>query len=1105
MKKRLRKFLLMGMTFTFFGMVVQVFFINMLWATETNAQRIRNIKDVMVQVDVQDKSLRETFRILELNSPFTFVYDKRDEFLSRRVTLLMQGNSMEEVLIALATQNQLKFKQVNNNITVSKQLKNADPVIEVEENSVDISGTVTDQNGQPIPGATVIVEGTNAGTVTDVDGKFTLSVDVDATIRISFIGYESQRVTIANQTQLSITLREDQSSLQEVVVIGYGTQKKSDITGAISSISSKDLAEIPAANVMEQAQGRLAGVDIVRSNGSPGAPMQIRIRGNRSITANNDPLFVIDGIPTSANINDFNPNDIESIEVLKDASAVAIYGSRGANGVILITTKKGKDGKAVISYDGYYGVKNPVENINLMNGEEYAQYIRIANGLDRNDNSRDAALMSQEEADNLVNGRETDWLDLVVGSGSQQEHQLSVSGGTKDVKYYLSGSYFDEKGLIPKTGYSRYSARANIEANLNSKLKMGLSSTLSTDIRNQMRDQPYNNALIFSPLSLPYDAEGNVPAFPNQRATNTANPILYLQPNQYENERKGYRIFANIYADYTIHKNLSYRVNFGPDIRLARTGIYTGTMDGSLNTASVNNFNEFSYTLENILNYNKQFGEHTVDVVGLFSTQESRTETSFARGMDIPIETSSFYDLGGASTLLDINSGLTEWGLMSYMGRVNYRFKERYLFTATGRSDGSSRLAEGRKWAFFPSLAVGWIISEENFFSSSPSTFLKLRAGYGEVGNTSIAPFQTLGGLARSVYAFGEEQAFGYRHSIIPNPDLGWEISKTINVGLDFGLFNDRVTGSLELYNTNTQDLLLSRLLPITSGYQSILQNIGATRNRGIEFSASSYVIDNKDGLRWDVSFNIFSNKEEIVELFDGQNDDVGNQWFIGQPINVFYSFKHDGIWQSDQVDEAKQYNQAPGDIRIADVNGRNENGELTNQPDGQLNADDRTVLGSTVPNWSGGITNRFTYKGIDFSFLVFARMGQMIRSDFHWLGANNWQGRTNMLRFNYWTPDNPSNEIPIPKGNTAPLYADAVRFYDGSFVKIRNISLGYTVNSPRLKDLGFSALRIYGTANNAFTFAKYDVVDPETSNGIVGGSSPLTTATYVMGISVKF
>jgi TonB-linked SusC/RagA family outer membrane protein len=1018
MDNNLRRQLIMLSKRLIYAFVFQLFLCTVILANTGNAQR-KTIEEVKVSLNLKEKSLAQFFRQVESKTDFKFTYTDNLLDLNQAITVVENNKSLYEVLVMVAMQTHLNFVQVNENIHVKSPKSNRNAVEISQFMDITISGKVTDDKGEPLPGALITVAGTTTGTVADLEGNYSLTVPDGATLIFSFIGFEVIRIPVDNRSRIDVTLKPDATSLEEVIVIGYGSIKKSDITGAISSISSKELSEVPSSNVMEQAQGRLAGVDIVRSNGSPGAPMQIRIRGNRSINASNDPLFVIDGIPTSANINDFNPNDIESMEVLKDASAVAIYGSRGANGVILITTKKGKEGKAVISYDGYYGVKKPIENINLMNGEEYAQYVRIANGLARDDNSRDAALMSPEEAQNLQNGIETDWLDLVINSGTQQEHQMSVSGGTKDVKYYLSGAYFDEKGIIPTTGYSRYSARANIEANLSPKLKIGLSSTVSTDLRNQMRDQPYNNALIFSPLNVPYDAEGNIPAFPNQRATNTANPILYLQPNQYENERKGYRIFANIYTDYAIHKNLSFRVNFGPDIRLARTGIYTGTMDESLNTASVNNLNEFSYTLENILNFKKQFGMHAIDVVGLFSTQESRTETSFARGMDIPIETSSFYDLGGASTILDINSGLSEWGLMSYMGRVNYRFKDRYLFTATGRTDGSSRLAAGRKWAFFPSVAVGWIISEENFFANSKGTFLKLRAGYGEVGNTSIAPFQTLGGLARSVYAFGEEQAFGYRHSIIPNPDLGWEISKTINLGLDFGLFNDRLTGSLELYNTNTQDLLLSRLLPITSGYQSILQNIGATRNRGIEFSASSYVIDNKDGLRWDVSFNIFSNREEIVELFDGQNDDVGNQWFIGQPINVFYSHKHVGIWQTGEADEARLYGQAPGDIRIADVNGRDPDGNLTKQPDGRINADDRTVLGSTVPKWSGGITNQFSYKGFDFSFLVFARQGQMLRSDFHWLGANNWQGRTNMLKFDYWTPDNPSNEIPIPKGNT--------------------------------------------------------------------------------------
>jgi TonB-linked SusC/RagA family outer membrane protein len=439
------------------------------------------------------------------------------------------------------------------------------------------------------------------------------------------------------------------------------------------------------------------------------------------------------------------------------------------------------------------------------------------------------------------------------------------------------------------------------------------------------------------------------------------------------------------------------------------------------------------------------------------------------------------------------------------MGRINYSFKNRYLFTLTGRADGSSRLADGKKWAFFPAVSAGWILSEESFFEVPALSFVKIRASYGEVGNTSIAPYQTLGGLSRTIYAYGNNEAFGYGQSLIPNPDLGWEISKTTNIGLDFGLLEDRISGTFEYYITNTEDLLLERFIPITSGYNSILQNIGSTRNSGWELSISANVIKSTQGFQWDVDFNVFSNNEEIVELFDGQSDDVGNEWFIGQPINVFYSFQQVGIWQEGEATEAESQGQFPGDIKIADVNGRGEDGELTKQPDGVINSDDRTVLGSTVPDWSGGITNRISYKGFDLSFLVYARQGQYLRSDYHNLGGNNWQGRYNALNLDFWTPDNPTNAFPMPDAGEAPLYSNAVRFFDGSFVKIKNITLGYNFNSEWLGSIGLSSLRLYATANNAITFSKYDRVDPETSNGIVGGGSPLTAATYIFGINLKF
>ena len=969
-----------------------------------------------------------------------------------------------------------------------------------------ITGNVTDENDEPLPGVNIVVKGTTTGTISDVNGNYRLTVSDDAqTLVFSSVGYVSEEIAINDQPVINLQMVPDIQSLSEVVVVGYGTQKRSDLTGAISSISSEDLAETPAGNVLEQSQGRLAGVDIVRDNGSPGSPVQIRIRGNRSINASNEPLYVIDGIPTSANINNFNPNDIESMEVLKDASAVAIYGSRGANGVILITTKKGKEGKAVISYDGYYGVKQPIENLDLMNGQEFAAYSRVSRGIAADDSSQDATFFSDIEINNLQNGIITDWLDEVIRSGTQQDHQVSVSGGSEDITYYLSGSYFDEEGIIENTDFSRVAVRANIEGNLTDKLTIGVSSTVAHNLRNQMNNSPFNNALGFSPLVTPYDENGEFVAYPNPREGLLTNPLLNFQPNQYRDETKSYRIFANIFATYDITDDLTFRLNYGPDYSSSRRGRYTGSLAGSTNTASVENESEFVYTLENILTYDKTFGDHVLNVVGLFSTQKSNYERSIASAQDIPIEKSTFNDLGSASTITEIGSSLLEWGLLSYMGRINYSFKNRYLFTLTGRADGSSRLAEGKKWAFFPAVSAGWIISEENFFDIPTLSFLKIRASYGEVGNTSIDPYQTLGGLARTIYAFGNNEAFGYGQSLIRNPDLGWEISKTTNVGLDFGFLEDRITGTFEYYNTNTEDLLLERFIPITSGYSSILQNIGSTRNRGWELTLSSNIINNPQGVRWDVNLNVFSNKEEIVELFDGQSDDVGNQWFIGQPIDVFYSFQQAGIWQQGEAAEAENLGQAPGDIKIADVNGRDENGELTKQPDGQINSDDRTVLGSTVPDWSGGITNRISYKGLDLSVLVYARQGQFLRSDYHNLGGNNWQGRYNSLNLDFWTPDNPTHAFPLPDAGEAPLYSDAVRYFDGSFVKIKNITLGYNFPTSLLNNLGLSSLRLYTTVNNAITFSEYDVVDPETSNGIVGGGSPLTSATYIFGINLKF
>lgn len=1086
------------------------------FALATNI-RAQTVLDTKITIHLQNQDIKTILAQIEEQTRVKFIYSTSLIQAERKISLNVQreklGRVLEEMLKPLNLGYEVAGKQIILNrlsgFSVPGNAKPASPEssIRIVPIDLDVTGTVSDEKGEGLPGVSILIKGTQRGTNTDGNGQFRISVpNQSAVLVFSYVGYLTQEIPVGSKSDLKVVLKTDEKTLSEIVVVGYGTQKKRDLTGAISSISSKDIAETPAANFLANAQGRLAGVDIVRANGAPGSNPTIRIRGNRSINASNNPLYVIDGIPTDVNINDFNPNDIESMEVLKDASAVAIYGSRGANGVILITTKRGKQGKAVLSYDGYYGVKKAKKDLDVMNGEQFARYARISRGLAPDNTSQDAALMSSVEIDNLKNGVSTDWLDLVLRDGIQQSHQVSASGGSENTTYYLSGSFFDEKGVMQKSDYQRYSFRANIDTKLTERLKVGVSTTVSTDVQNVMANAPYNNAMTFSPLIKPYNADGSFEAYPNPREGNLTSPLLEYQPNQYVDETKKYRVFATLFGEYKLAEGLTYRLNYGPDFSTSRRGTYNGTLAGGTSRAMVENQQNFAYTLENILTYNRKVGAHSFNAVGLFSTQKNRFESSSAAGQNIPIETSSFYDLGSAGTVTGIKSALTQWGLLSYMGRINYGFKDRYLITLTGRADGSSRLSKGNNWAFFPSVSAGWVISDEAFLTGNKAlSFLKLRVGYGEVGNTSIAPYQTLGGLSRSIYAYGTDPGFGYGLSIIPNPDLKWEISRTLNVGFDFGFLGDRITGSLERYDTKTSDLLLSRLIPISSGYASVLQNIGATRNRGWELSLNGTVLNTQSGLKWDASLNIFANKEEIVDLFNGR-DDVGNQWFIGQPISVFYNFKQLGIWQTNEADQAANIaKQRPGDIKIADVNGRDAAGNLTNQPDGVINADDRTVLGSTVPNWSGGITNRFSFKGFDFSFLVYARQGQMLRSDFHYLGGNQWQGRYNSLNFDFWTPENPTNKIPMPYAASAPLYSDAVRFFDGSFVKIRNITLGYSLPKSLLSKAKISSLRLYATADNAFIFSPYKLVDPETSTGIVGGTVPMTSATYVFGLNLKF
>jgi len=968
-----------------------------------------------------------------------------------------------------------------------------------------------------IPGASVSVKGTSKGTTTDADGNYKISVSSSSVLVFTSVGFNSQDVTVGNKTQVNVSLSTDNKSLSEVVVVGYGTQKKSQMTGAISSVTSKQITEMPITNLGQAMQGRVAGVDVAQSGSKPGTVPKVLIRGRRSFNAGNDPLYVVDGIPLSGGYEDMNPNDVASMEILKDATATAIYGARGANGVVLITTKRGsKDGKTVISYDTYVGSTKTLDKINLFNGAEYAEMKResrrtIGTYKDANGNLvptgvidafADSKLFTAIELDGIKVGRTTDYQDMMVKQGFQQNHALGIQGGNEKTQFSINAGYFQDKGIIEGLDFSRYSIRVNVDHQVSKRLKVGISSYGMYSLTNGANLNPYGYLSSQNPLARAYDDAGNL-IFQQTDDALLTNPLNEIVPGAKIDETKKYRIFNSIYAEYQIADGLKYRVNFGPDFTISRNGRFNGALTNDIKggnpTASTDNRFGFNYTLENILTYNKQFKDHNLGVTLLQSMQRDNYEQYTQSVLGVPVETQSFYNLGNASSIQGIGSNLIQWTIASYMARVNYDYKGKYLFTATMRRDGSSRFGENSKWGNFPGFAVGWNLHQENFMKDLTwLDELKLRASYAQVGNQGLSPYQTQGLEGRTSYAWNNNAAYGYRPNTIGNADLKWETSTSQNIGMDFSILRGRVSGSLEYYQTNTTDLLLSDQLPTSTGFAAVTRNVGETQNKGVELSLSTINIDAANGFKWSTDFTFYKNTEAILSLYNGAKDDVGNRWFIGKPLNSYYDYKYDGIWQTAEADKAKAMGFAVGQIKVADSNG-----------DGKITADDRVLLGSDVPSWTGGITNRFSYKGFDLSFFIFTRQGQMIMSKFH-QNSNYLQGRYNQIRVDYWTPNNPNAYYPRPNFNQEfPAYNTAISYFDGSFIKVRNINFGYTFPAKSAAKLGLSSLRLYASIQQPFIFSEYrskwNGVDPETANGNFENNVTPATSVTTFGLNIKF
>lgn len=1012
---------------------------------------------------------------------------------------------------------------------LSAKVENSVAFVKVVQQSNKVTGNISDKSG-PMIGATVMEKGTRNGCVTDIDGNFSLNVKPGATLIISYLGYQTKNVVVGNQNNIKIILEEKGHSLNDVIVIGYGTQRKEAVTGSVANIKGDIIREVPGADITQALQGRIAGVEMTQYSSKPGASMQVRIRGTRSLTASNDPLIVLDGIPFAGNLNDIDPNNIKNMDILKDASATAIYGSRGANGVIIITTYKGyQEMKPTVTYNAYVGAKTLFHRYPMMNAEEFTKLRNYANkyqyGTDETAWGKDGAV-------------DTDWQDLLFRTGLTTNQDVGVSGGSKTGSYNFGVSYYRDEAVIPLQNFNRYSVHAAIDQELGNWFKVGYTTNTNYSVTNGSSLSLYNT-LSATPISNPYNTDGSLKTRINMASDNQwvyTKESLDNLGDSYKDQTKAFGTYNNFYGEAKCPwlDGLKYRINIGLNYRHSDYGNYVGkgVFSDTANTesnATSRQQTTTNWTIENTLTYDHSWGKHTINAVALYSAEQTTYQQTSMYGLDIPNDAFQYYNIGQASniTVDPANQIYYKAGLESVMGRLMYNYADKYMASFALRADASSRLAKGHQWHSYPAVSVGWNISKENFMRNLKwLDNLKLRIGYGETSNQSVSPYQTLGTLSTRTYNFGETNATGYYVSSLPNTELGWEYSKTWNFGVDFSLFNGRLSGTAEYYIENTEDLLMNVNLPSTSGVSSYMANIGKTRNKGFEFSLNGTILNNHNGWTWDVGVNFYTNKNELVELASGATSDESNWWFVGHPINVIYDYQKIGIWQTDEEASRKIAEQGgnAGMIKIKYNGTYNEDGTPTRA----YSSEDRQIM-KVDPDWEGGFNTRLAYKNWDISLVGSYRHGGTLISTIY--GAQGYlnmlSGRRNNIKVNYWTEDNPTNDYPKPGGvesSNNPKYGNSLGYFSGSYLKVRTITLGYNFNQNWLKKCGISKARLYFTVQNPFVlfspYTKESGMDPETnsygnenqavttfyqSRLLVAGYNTPTTRNWILGVNVTF
>ncbi|MCP1385867.1 TonB-dependent receptor [Runella salmonicolor] len=1100
--RQFNKLLLKIMRITCYQLFLTILCTSLGYAIDTRGQELLERK---ISVQVANQEIGRALERIEKVADVHFMYSPQLISSKRKVTLVAKNERLSTILEGLLRPLNIEYEVVGNKILLNRMPPRTEPENEraeplLKEKPVDklLKGRVIDaEKGDGLPGVSILLKGTQRGTSTNGDGEYSIALpdgESAAVLVFSFVGYEPQEIVVGNRTALDVSLKTDIKALSEVVVVGYGQVKKSDLTGSVASVKAKDITSFPITTPVQGMQGRVAGVQVIQNSGAPGSNISVRIRGGNSLRASNEPLYVVDGFALSGSLAALNPSDIESMEVLKDASATAIYGSRGANGVVIVTTKKGKAGKSQVDVESFYGIQSPTKLIEMMNAREMAE---IANERATNDGVK--PYFTQDEINGFGEG--TNWQKELLRNAPIQNHGLTFSGGTERMQYSFSGNLLSQEGIVPNSSYKKGTIRGNINHRVSDKLTFDFSTILSRlnqgriDGENSNRGNGALSAILVAPPTVaPFTPSGD---YSNVVPYSFSSNVL-LNPFALVNERtdKDVRdyVLANTAVNYEFIKGLSLRISGGIETFNSRQDQYSTRKLSTSPTgsASVSTSRQTNLLNENILNYVRSFNEkHNLALTGGVTYQNQKNNSLSAGGSGFASDVLTTDALQGAATPGIPGSGASEWTLLSYLGRVNYSMKDRYLFTASYRADGSSRFGKSNKWGYFPSAAFAWRVIEEDFLKDkSFLSDLKLRVSWGQTGNTALSPYQTLNSLASYQTIFGNDLSIGYAPSgSLSNPDLKWETTTQTDIGLDIGFWQDRIRLTADYYQKNTKDLLAIVSLPTSAGYTSTTQNIGEIQNSGVELGLDANLFSGE--FKWDISANVSFNRNKVNQLVGG-SDVFGSSLQnplgvpvslvrVGQPVGVFFGYQENGLNEK-------------GEIVFKDLNN-----------DGIINTNDKTIIGNPNPSAIFGFSSSASFKNFELNLFVQGVQGVDLFNFNVASFANSFNFGENQIKdlyVNRWTPQSPNPNAKYPKISVNTKFRESDRYVEnGSFVRVKNIQLAYNLPTARWGLKWMRKAQVYVSGQNLLTLTKYSWYDPEVST--LGGGNSISPGVDQFGYPV--